>query len=182
MFPATNGRATGIGGLVLAAAIAVYGLVAVDARIGVPMLAVAFLLAVLTYAAVLRPRIGVSDQDLVLRQMFSTTRIPLAAIEDVTVRHIAKIRVAGRTYDSPALSRRRASLRRRARGMEPVVGPTDLVTERIEEARASARRRAGVAEYSPEQALLSAKISTEWSWPLVALATLGLLGLVGALL
>lgn len=181
MFPATNGQATGIGGLVLAAALALYALAGVDSRVGLPLLALAFLLAVLTYAAVLRPRVGLSGDELILRQMFGTTRIPLAAIQEVKVGQITIIRVADRKYDTPALSRPRPSLSRRLRGTEPDPTATDHLVIQIDKAMTSARTRAGVVQWSEEQAALATGIRTEWTWSLVIMAALGAVALALAL-
>lgn len=178
LFPATNGRATGIGGLVLAALVAVYALGGVDSSVGFPLLAVAFLVAVLTYAAVLRPRVGLSRDELMLRQIFGTTWIPLAAIQDITVRQMTIIRVADRKYDTPALARPRTSMRQRLRWAAPDLSATDHLVERIDKAMVSARKRAGVEPWSDEQAALATGIRSEWSWPLIALALLGVLALL----
>lgn len=182
MFPASNGRATGIGGLVLAAVVAIYAVAGVDQSVGFPLLALAFLVAVLTYAAVLRPRVALSDDELMLRQMFGTTWIPLAAIQDVTVRQMTIIRVADRKYDTPALARPRTSMRQRLRWAAPDLTATDHLAERIDKAMISARKRAGVQEWSDEQAALAAGIRSQWSWPLIVLAVMGVLAVVLAFL
>lgn len=182
MFPASNGRATGIGGLVLAGIVAIYAVAGVDQSVGFPLLALAFLMAVLTYAAVLRPRIGLSDDELVLRQMFSTTWIPLAAIQDITVRQMTIIRVADRKYDTPALARPRTSLRQRLRWAAPDHTAMDHLKERLDKAATSARKRAKVGEWSEEQAALADGIRSQWSWPLIGLASVGVLAVVVAFL
>lgn len=175
MFRATGGQATGIGGLVLAAAMALFAVTSVDLTIGFPLLAVAFLLAVLTYAAVLRPRVGLSGTDLVLQQMFGTTRIPLAAIQDVSVRQTAIFRVEGKKYDTPALSRRRIRGISRLRNSEPEQTVCDLQVDRITTAMADARKRDAVAEGSDEQAALAGAVRQEWSRPMITLTLLGVL-------
>lgn len=192
MFPATNGLATGVGGLVVAAVAAVLGLTWVDYRYAPVLLSIALLLAVLTYAVVLRPRVGIDGDDLVLRQVFSTTWIPLAAVQDFELRRIAVFRAGGRKYDSPALSRTRSTSRRVRRldarlEIDPDErqgkGPTasEFISHRIESAMAAARSRAEVEEWSEEQEALAADVRTQWAWPLVALAVLAGLAVVVSL-
>lgn len=180
MFPATNGQATGIGGLIVAVAAAVLGFTWVDYRYAPVLLSIAALLAVLTYAVVLRPRVGIDGDDLVLRQVFSTTRIPLAAVQEVELRRIAVFHVGGRRYDSPALSRTRP-LSRRLRRLDERLdmdsdeqadrAPTasEAILQQLVGAMAAARRRTGVEEWTEEQVALADDVRTRWSWPLVAL-------------
>jgi len=181
MFPPTNGQVTGVAGILLALVAAGYSLTVLDQRYGPEVLALAVLIAVLTYAGVIRPRVGLSEEHLVFRQMFSTLHLPLAAIQDVSVRHVTVVRVAGRKYDSPALSRTRPRRRERR---EP--GPTHLTVsqhleQRIDRAMALARQRAGVEPWSEEQAALAGGVREEWCWPLVALTLVILVGVVAAI-
>lgn len=184
MFPATNGRGTGILGLLIAAGAAFVAITAVDQSVGFPLLAGAFLFALLTYAAVLRPRVGLADDDLVLRQMFSTTWIPLAAIEDIAVRRVTVIRVDGKTFSTPALAG--PPRRLRDRWSEPEVDPrtpsaADQYTSKIHRAMAGARKRAKVKEGSEKQAALAREVRTEWHRNLVWLAIAGVVALVYAI-
>ena len=188
-FPATNGRFTGVLGLVVAAGIVIASVRGVGDSLSVPVLACGVLLAVLTYVAVLRPRVGLEGDDLVLRQMLSTVRIPLAAIDEVDVRHTTVVRAAGRRFDSPALSRpRRRRRAERWRGPAGLPGgmdlpevpegtreptPAELYEARIREAVAAARQGAVDRDASRESA---AQVRTEWSRPWLALTVLALLG------
>ena len=187
MFPATNGLATGIGGLVVAAVAAVLGLTWVDYRYAPVLLSIALLLAVLTYAVVLRPRVGIDGDDLVLRQVFSTTRIPLAAVQEVELRRIAVFHVGGRRYDSPALSRTRPLSRRLRRLDERLDMDSDEPADRVPTAseailqqlvgamaaaqtpRAARRAISSPAEWTTIASRLSspkdARPRSRWRWP-----------------
>lgn len=125
------------------------------------------------WAVLLRPSLVLADHVVVLRNMFSTTRIPLALVEDVEVRHVTTVLAAGRSYLSTAVHRprrsRRATLLSSHKAQQP--GPptpsvADLVVSRIRSRADTARAalRSGGAE--------PAAVSRTWDAEVVAPAVL----------
>jgi hypothetical protein len=111
-FRATNGRVTGVIGLVMCAGVAVL-LVLTErpAVVVLGVLACAFV-AVLTWGALLRPRVVATAHDLRMWSMFEQATIPLAAIDTVLVRRYLVVRAGGVKYICPAIGR---SLRKTVR-------------------------------------------------------------------
>lgn len=111
-FRGTNGMVWGTLAFVIAA-----GVIALDIASGwhPPVGLGGLLFAVLAYVSLIRPRIGVGREELVLDHMFSTVRIPVAAVDSVAVGRTFEARVAGRSYVSAAVNR---SLRDALRGRD----------------------------------------------------------------
>ncbi len=103
-FRPASGRETGVLGLAL-----VTGLVVVAALQGLPLWVFGgcVVTGLLMWAAFLRPAVRIDHADLVLRSMFATTRLPLAAIEEVRIGHTLAVVVGERRYVSPAVGRPR---------------------------------------------------------------------------
>lgn len=104
-FRPTNGRLMGVIGLVLCAFVA--GLFVVwgsprTAVLGVIACAVA---AVLVWAAMLRPSVSAAAGRLLMKNLFHSVSIPLAAVDTVVVRRYLLVRAGGTKYISPAISR-----------------------------------------------------------------------------
>lgn len=192
-FRATSGRITGVIAVVLGLGTVVLGLV--DREAGFPgwLMAGAFLGAVLAWAAMLRPRVWLTEQDLVLRNMFHTVAIPLAAIQEIAVRQVLAVRAGDRRYVSPAVGRTwRASLRaNRTRSGPSATGLRDtaessladpaaaaypdFVEERIGQRADDACAQRGIRRYSAEQVALGSGIRREPAWvELVVLAAASL--------
>ena len=76
------------------------------------------LLIALSYASIWRPALGLDDESLRLRGMYSTTVLPLVAIESAVFGRTAVVTAEGRRHVSSAMSRRRetASVFGRGRG------------------------------------------------------------------
>ncbi len=113
-FQPTNGRLVGVLGLAV-----VLGLMVVGAIDGYPVWGVGLLavVAVLTWAAVLRPGVRIVGDELELRNMFFTQAVPLGAIEEVVVRRVLAVRAGERRFVSPAISRTlRQSMRPKKQG------------------------------------------------------------------
>lgn len=181
----TAGRFTGFASLLAIAAFILMGVV-YDERVGVAdwLYATLVLVAVLVWAAMLRPRVSLTDDDLVLRNMMETVRLPLAALEDVTVRQVLAVWAGGRRYVSPAIGRSRrtisrdevisrsregAPLPRRLQDAEASYG--DFVEERIRTRAENAREQRGIRPRSAEQAALADDVRRQPAWPeIVALA------------
>ena len=115
-FHPTSGRPLGLLGLAVVL-VAVAGTV-LDPTLRMPAWGwpAAVLAAVLLWAAMLRPRVWVGDGSLVLRTMFETVHVPLAAVETVTVRQVLVVTAGGRRWTCPALGRPRRALVRADRG------------------------------------------------------------------
>lgn len=108
-FPPTSGRVLGtlglVIGLVVAVAVATEGGSWTVAALGV-------LFAAVSWVALLRPRVAIEDDVLVMRNMVETVRIPLAAVEEVVVRHVLAVRAGEKRYTSPAIARPRRQMRK----------------------------------------------------------------------
>lgn len=172
-FQPTSGRLVGVVGLVLVAVVLVSGVLG---DFPVWVLGTVGLVGVLVWASLLRPGVRIEDDALVLRGMFSTTALPLAAVEEVVVSQVLAVRVGERRYVSPAVGH---PLRKVVRGTQlggvgggapGIDGGRQLVDlaqhaypsyvqERIRAAAEDHRKRVGVAQYSEEQRALAAQVS-----------------------
>lgn len=182
-FRPTSGRVLGSIGLVVAAAVVVLAVIDRDAS-GAPATGVgALLAAVLIWAAMLRPRVGITPSTLVLRNMVDTVHLPLAAVEQLAVRQFLAVRVGEKRFVSAALghswrslARRAARERRAAAPLEPEnvsqIAYPDLVADRIRHAAEAARLDAGVALLSDEQLALAAGVRREPAWPEILAAVM----------
>ncbi len=105
-FHPTSGRGTGILAVVGTLAVVVTTLAHPS---GTPawVAPASALLGVLAWASLLWPRLSVDADDLVLRNMLETVRVPLAAIEGVVVRQFLVVWAGGNRYVSPAVGRSR---------------------------------------------------------------------------
>ncbi|GAA1133950.1 hypothetical protein [Nocardioides aquiterrae] len=102
-FHATNGRASGYIGLACTAVIlglAIAGW-STGRPLGVAILAV--LGALLIWVVMLRPGLWATGRELVLRGMYHTDTIPLAAIDRVAVGQVTAVSVGDKRYLSPVV-------------------------------------------------------------------------------
>jgi hypothetical protein len=178
---AGGGRVTGVIGLVLAGGIVAIALVE-PGEIPLPVVAGALVAAVLIWSTMLKPQVSVSDGSLVLRNMLETVRIPLAAIEEVAVRQVLAVRVAGRRFVSPGVGRSvrqalNAGREDAPRYSRPALGPAlggstpsqiesgvayaDFVEHRIKDLAQRDRERRGIRAYSDEAEALASEIRRE---------------------
>jgi hypothetical protein len=111
-FRATNGRVTGVIGLVMTATVAVLFVVGEGPAVAVPGVLGCAFAAVLVWAALLRPRVSATTQELRMRTFAEDVTIPLASIDTVLVRRYLLVRSGGVKYICPAISR---SLRKTVR-------------------------------------------------------------------
>lgn len=176
-FRPTSGRFSGILGLVAAAVI--LGLAIVAGGTGLPLgVAIGAVLgALLVWAALLRPAMWVTRRDLVMRGMFHTDRIPLAAIDRVVVTQVFAVRAGDRRFVSPTIGytvRQTASAKLRATGASPkkqpsaVDTPQIFVEERVLHLAQTNRDLLGVATGSPEQQAVAADVRRTYAWPELA--------------
>ncbi len=185
-FHPTNGRVVGVLGLVVVLALLVLAVVEGAPLWGIGLLAA---IAVLTWAAVLRPVVWLVGDELELRNMFLTQWLPLGAIEEVAVQRVLAIRAGDRRYVSPAISRTlRETMRSRKDKPTSLVALAatsypDFVEERIRVAAQDHRDRLGIKARSDEQLALASSVRTDVAWPeLGALGVAVLVTLVGFLL
>lgn len=191
-FAPTSGRLSGVVALVLSLAAVLVTLVAPETYPW-PVLCGGLLFASLAWAAMLKPRVWAEPASgtLVLRNMFETVRIPLAALETVVVQQLFVVVLAERRFTSSAVGRSRFRAMRRPRStrelaMSPVPGEgwqpdagadyADYVEEKVAELARDARRDARVEHRSPEQAALAAGVQRQPAWLEIGLvaATLAL--------
>jgi hypothetical protein len=111
-FRPSNGRVMGVTGILLCAAVAAVFVTTAPTGTAVTATLVLAFAAVLIWAAMLRPTVVATNDELRMRTMFENVRIPLASIDTVLVRRYLLIRAGGRRYICPAISR---SLRKTVR-------------------------------------------------------------------
>ena len=184
---------TVLGGLVLAAFLVAWALDPDDVPLWVP--AAALLGGVLLWTSTIRPRVQVEGRELVLRNMLSDVRLPLATIEEVAVRQVLAVRAGDKRYVCSGTGRSlrtvvKSSIRQSfgdptpseviATGIEPGMDYGDYVEMRIRElANADRARRGASSPYAPEVEALYPQIRRVWARPELALlgATAVLFGL-----
>lgn len=178
-FKPTSGTVLGVTGLVVAAMVVVLVLIGERSTLGLRTALLAALVGVLTWMVLLRPRVRVYDATLVLRNLAGDVHIPLARVDDVTVRHTLNVWVDEDRYSCPGIGRSTRSMIRSAgggpaglSGPAASAGNQDYVTfveTTIEELARSARRDAR-AEPPP--------VSRRWAVPELAAAAALLAALV----
>lgn len=129
----------------------------------------AVLFGLLAYAAFVRPRIGIEGNDVVLHHLYSTQRLPAAAIESVAIGRTFQATAGGRHYVSAAVIRplRQAiSLKGERR---PEKDYADFVEARLLRAAEDARAQAGIRPESDQQWALAEDVRRTWAWPLIVL-------------
>jgi hypothetical protein len=179
-FRPTSGRLLGVIGLVLAAAVVAAGLLDSDGDPPVPLIAGAVAFGVLIWSAMLRPRVWATESDLVMRNMFDTVRIPLAAIETVAVRQVLAVGAGDARYVSPAIGQSWRSTVKAGRAARKPADAAEsypgFVEDRIRHLAQDAQARLGIRRYSAEQAALANAVRRQPAW--VELGVLVLAGLV----
>lgn len=167
-FRPTSGRVMGVLGLLMAAGVGGLGVVDLDGRTRVLVVSGAILAGVLVWAALLRPRVGVQDRDLVLRSMLQTVRVPLAAVEELAVRQVLAVRVGERRLVSSAIGRPlRQVVRPRPAASTPTHIPSyaDFVEERLRQHVDEARAQLGIKRYSDDAQALARDVRRVPAWP-----------------
>lgn len=191
-FRPTSGQVLGWIGLALVAAVVVIGVADRTHGFPAPVVAGALVVGVLDWAAMLKPRVLVVGRWLVLRNMLETTRIPLAAVEEIAIRQVLAVRVGERRFVSPALGRSlRQALKTRGAAAPTAAaveaqGATasypDFVEERIRHLATEARTAEGVARYSAEQDALGAQVRRTPAWLEIGLLVAALVAFAVTLL
>lgn len=185
-FAPTSGRILGLVALTIAVAVVVIGIVDREHGFPLPVAAAAVVFGILVWAAMLRPRVWVTEEDLVMRNMLHTVSLPLAAIERVVVRQVLAVSVGEKRFVSPAVGkswRQTVRSNRSARRKTPEQSYPDFVEERISHLSEAARARTGVQILSDEQLALASGVRRAWAWPeIVALAVSSLAFVVSLLI
>jgi hypothetical protein len=187
-FSPTSGRVVGTLGLFVAALIVGLALTNLGEGYAWPLAFAGCFGGVLVWSALLRPRLALTPSTLVLRNMFETVHVPLAAIEQLAVRQVLAVRVGDRRFVSPAVGK---SLRKIVKGA-PGDGPhrtpeqllaasyADFVEARVRQRCDDARAREGVRRGSAEQRARGADVRREPAWLEIALLSVSALGFVVA--
>lgn len=142
------------------------------------VLAAGVLVAVLSWAAMLRPALWLDADHLVLRNMLETIHIRLVAVEELAVRQVLVVRAGERRWVSTVVGR---SLRKAlfgSRANATGVHYADFVEERLRQHVDDARAALGVRAGSSEQLALPDAVRREPAWLPIALITLSLVGLL----
>ena len=180
-FAPTSGRVSGIVGLITAGVVLILAVLGWDAGTPLGVAIVAVLGAVLVWSAMLRPALWTTTRDLVFRGIFSTTRVPLAAIDTVVVTQVLAVKVGDQRYVSPVIGYTvRQTMKAKVRdGQGPATsaaGPSQehqaFVEARIGYVAQDARDRLGIRKGSPEQQALAADVRRTWAWPELAAVVL----------
>lgn len=179
-FKPTSGRIMGTVGLVLVGVALVLGLLDPDSGFGGPVFAAAVALGVLTWASSLRPAMWVTTDSLVMRNMFDTVTIPLAAIEQVAVQQVTAVRAGDRRYVSPVVGR---SLRQAMKGRRDTEGGVpssypDMVEQRIRQLAQDAAAARGIRPRSVEQVELGRDVRRRPAWGEIVLLAAAVVGFV----
>ncbi|QCX28276.1 hypothetical protein [Nocardioides jishulii] len=151
-FAPTSGTFVGWFVIAVAVVVAVLGVLDGTDGFGPAALVAALVASVFAWLTLLRPRVLLQGDAVVLRQSLSTTRIPLAAVEDVSVRHVLEISAGGKRYATAAIGHPRRRIvreaagagRREQEGSAPRVGEVhwaDHVESRLRRAALDARAR-----------------------------------------
>jgi hypothetical protein len=166
-FPATNGRLTGIVGLVVAGVVLVIAVLDWDTGAGLGIAIAAVLGALLVWVTMLRPALWTTSRELVMRGMLRTDRIPLAAIRQVSITQMLAVTVGDRRYVSPVIgySARQSMRARSGSASTPKIESSHqmLVETRIAHLAQEARDVQGIGEGSQEQQALV--VRRTWAWP-----------------
>jgi hypothetical protein len=150
-FHATNGRATGYVGLGCAALILAFAIGAWDTGRPLGVAIVALLGGLLVWVVMLRPGMWATDRDLVMRSMYTTETIPLAAIDKVAVGQVTAVTVGEKRYVSPVVGyTARQTIKQRAAANNPEAKTASsadtyqvFVEERIVHLASEAKERYG---------------------------------------
>jgi hypothetical protein len=185
-----------LGGLVVVGFLVGWAVDVDEVPLWVP--AAALLGGVVLWTSTVRPQVRVEGPELVLRNMLSTVRLPLATIEEIAVQQVLAVRAGERRFLCAGAGR---SLRAVMRGspiqkarveaavltgevaeIERGIDYGDYVETRIRQLVRDDRSRRGISSvFSPEARELHSHIRREWAWPEIAALVAGVLFLVVAI-
>src|SRR3954449_2697427 len=153
-FHPTSGRVVGGIGLALGVLLLVPAVVWHGAGFPEWLGGVGLAFVVLSWTAMLRPALWLTTDSLVMRNMVEEVEIPLAAIQEVSVRQVLAVTTDRGRHLSPAIGRSRLETIRDAKPDRIADSYPHFVAERIRLAADDARSRAGIRRYSEEEAAL----------------------------
>lgn len=171
-FKPTSGMLLGTVGIVVAGLVVVLVVLTERSVGGLRTALVAALVGLLVWMVLLRPRVRVYADTLVLRNMTSDVHVPLASVDSVAVRHALIVRVDDERYSCPGIGKStRSMVRPEGRGPSLLSGSQDYVrfVETTLEDLARSARRDAKGEQPP--------VRRQWAVPELAAAGL----FVGAL-
>ncbi len=180
-----------MGSLAVIAALVVVGIAVADpGEMPAQVVTGAVLIGVLGWATMLWPRLSVTSEDLVMRNVVETVRLPLAAIEALAVRQVLAVRVGDKRYVSTALGR---SWRKAMVGDKPAtrkdsdlpvteIDYVDYVEKEVRDRMERARNVAGVTLLSDEQLALAAGVRRQPAWLPILLIAGSVLAVVASFL
>lgn len=200
-FPATSGTATGWFGLLLVV-LGIYLALANASGLGLVRAVLALLLvAVLVYAYLMRPRVRIQDDALLLVNPLSTVSVPLAVVSYVSVRSVTKVTVGDKRWTAVGVGRRvREMARPTQEGAVPTagswigrLGSAARFTSQVESSRPKAADVADLLEDTVARAVLQVRdarpagqepppVRRTWEVAVVAPALVLLVALVVTLL
>lgn len=188
VFRPTSGRVSGALAMLVAGLVVAVAVLDGEGGFGPRIATAAVLGGTLAWASMLRPRVLLGGDQLVLRNMVETVRIPLAAVEELVVRQVLAVRAGDRRYVSPAVGRPlRKVVRNKPVQHDPARPPTevpyaDYVEQRIRRRAEDARSAAGVRRGSTDQVALAAGVRREPAVLPIALLVLATLAFVASFL
>jgi hypothetical protein len=188
-FRVTSGRVTGVIGLVMCVTVAVLFVLTEPPAAAVAGGLGCGFVAVLSWAALLRPRVAATAEELWMWTLLQKVAIPLASIDTVLVRRYLVVRAGGVKYICPAIGR---SLRQTARtemkwqGSSQMLAPgmqinderiaaqtdvkdtkelayADFVETEIVRLADADRLRRGIEPRSEEEYELGAQVRRQWA-------------------
>ncbi len=188
-FRVTSGRVTGVIGLVMCVTVAALFVLTEPLAAAVSGVLGCAFVAVLCWAALLRPRVAATAEDLWMWTLLQKVAIPLASIDTVLVRRYLVVRAGGVKYICPAIGR---SLRQTARtelkwqGSSQMLAPgmqvnderiaaqtdvkdtkelayADFVETEIVRLADADRLRRGIEPRSEEEYELAAQVRRQWA-------------------
>lgn len=179
-FRPTSGRILGVIALAIALAVVVISIVDREHPFPAPVIWGALLGGSLAWSAMLRPRLWVTTSDLVMRNMASTIKIPLIAIEQIVVRQVVVVGAGERRFVSPAVGKSwRQSVRsNRGKKASSSASYVDFVDDRLHQLAEDARAQRGITLMSDEQLAAAQGIRREWAYPEIAALVVSGLGFV----
>ena len=191
-FRPTNSRVFGVLAVLSGAVIPLLWVFDRDAGIPGWLVWASLLFGVLAFGSMLLPTISLTPERLVLRNMFETVSIPLAAVEQVAVRQVTAVLAGEKRYISSAVGKswRKALRSGSPAGSDPTelkpadpheMAYADFVQQRIYERAGQERQRLGIANSSDEQLEAALGIEREPHWPMIGVAALCVLGMIAAI-
>lgn len=186
-FTVWGSRIMGAIGLTVVAVVLVLGVVGGSDGYPAPIYPVLGLVGLMFWTMLVRPAVAVVDDRLVLRNPFTTVRLPLAAIEQVVVRQWLAVRVGDRRFTNSGVGRSyRQAMRDDRKGDVSGLDIANLsygaiIERRIDKRAEDARTQQGIALYSDEQAALAADVRREPARIEIGLLAVLLLALVATL-